>query len=67
MKIYALHDVETFDHLGYYSTRMLAYLAAQDHYNDIEGISYTFDEYWERNCHLDELTVVTRETMYAET
>ena len=61
MKIYALHDVETFDHLGYYSTRMLAYLAAQDHYNDIEGISYTFAEYWSENCHLAECDVVTEE------
>ena len=61
MKIYALIDVETLDHLGYYSTKYLALLAAQGHYNEIEGISYTFAEYWERNCHLDELTVVTEE------
>ena len=61
MKIYALYDVETFDHLGYYATMHLAWKAAQDHYNKIEGISYTFSEYWERNCHLDEITVVTEE------
>lgn len=64
MKIYALYDVETFDHLGFYSTRMLAYLAAQDHYNDIEGISYTFDEYWDKNCRLEEIDVFTKETAY---
>ena len=61
MKIYALTDVETFDHLGYYSTKYLAFLAAKDHYNEMEAIQYTFNEYWDRNCHLDELTVVTEE------
>lgn len=61
MKIYALHDWEAFDPIGYYSTRMLAYLAAKDHYNYIEHPLPTFDEYWERNCNLEEITVVTEE------
>ena len=66
MKIYALLEVDTFDHLGlkasvvgYYANKDLALLAAQDRYNEIKGISYTFDEWWERDCHLDEITVVT--------
>ena len=61
MRIYALYDVDKFKHLGFYSTKYLAWKAAQDHYNDIEGISYTFDEYWSENCHLAECDVVTEE------
>lgn len=61
MKIYALSDVMKWDHLGHYSNKYLAWLAAKDHYKKIEGISCTFSEYWDNHCHLDEITVVTEE------
>ena len=61
MKIYALSDVMKWDHLGYYSNKYLAWKAAEDHYNGYEGISCTFSEYWDKHCHLNEITVVTED------
>lgn len=65
MKIYALLDVETVDHLGYYINKDLACKAAEEYWHETRDIfadfPRTFAEYWNDICSLEEITVVTED------
>ena len=59
MKIYILHDNDSFNPIGYYVNKDLACKAAEEHWYETGDISEGFPRYWNEVCVLEEVTVVT--------